>query len=427
MYWIMKIMFGKSRSSKYEEIKKLAQSLPNYSDANGITVCGAKSIREYIIYYRELESLMQSVEKWKSSQIFLYDVEYKRLPDFWNFRKRVIKEAGKYAPILKSGSIGWDSVTMEELPYPIVYYPGGYGAFFAFSEDIDKDIYFCECEREAIKNYIELRKKSPLKNYSGPKTYPLGADYFPKFVAERSRENPENPLELFEFKEKLCYRCNHKIPRLAYCHEMYSGGSKFKLTYGWYINQEYFKCGIDPYQGDNILIDKCPPEIIDCITRCNSLKERLNDELDNQDIEEELRMYDKELHNSIENLARESLGFKKIGETWVSETILFNIIKGLYPHSKVIKHYRPKWLHGLELDIFLPEHNLAFEYQGIQHFVPVEHWGGEKQLKKQQEHDKKKKELCDKKGVTLICINYDESLTTDFVKAKITLNYNCKK
>ena len=67
---------------------------------------------------------------------------------------------------------------------------------------------------------------------------------------------------------------------------MYSGGSKFKLTYGWYINQEYFKCGIDPYQDDNILMDKCPPEIFDCITRCNSLKERLNDDPDNQDIQE---------------------------------------------------------------------------------------------------------------------------------------------
>ena len=73
-------------------------------------------------------------------------------------------------------------------------------------------------------------------------------------------------------------------------------------------------------------------------------------------------MYDKELHNSIENLARETLGFKKIGETWVSETILFNIVKGLYPYSKVIKHHRPKWLQGLELDIFLPQGHMTSDF-----------------------------------------------------------------
>ena len=133
-------------------------------------------------------------------------------------------------------------------------------------------------------------------------------------------------------------------------------------------------------------------------------------------------MYNKEFCNSIENRARESLGFKKIGETWISETILFNIVKGLYPTSKVIKHHRPKWLQGLELDIYLPEHELAFEYQGIQHFLAVEHWGGEAQLKKQQTHDAKKKEICTQRGITLICINYDDSLTAEFVKAQIALH-----
>lgn len=237
MNWIIKIMFGMSRSSSYGELKKLAQSLPNYVEEEGVTICGAKTIREYIVYHTEFERLMQAVEKWKSSQIFLYDAEYKRLADFWKFRERVTKEAGKYAPILKSGSIGCNSITMEDLPYPIVYYPGSYGAFFAFSEDINKDIYFCECEREAIENYVELRKKSPLNNYSGSKTYPLGSDYFPMFIAEKSKENTENPLELFLFKKNLCFRCNNKIPRLAYCHEMYSRGSKFRLTYGWYKNK----------------------------------------------------------------------------------------------------------------------------------------------------------------------------------------------
>ena len=421
MSWIMKIMFGRSRSSSYSDIVKMAQSLPNYSENDGIIECGAKTIREYIIHHAALEGLMQAVEKWKSSQIYLYEVEYKQLNDFWRFRERVTAESGKYAPILKSGTVGMNSITMEDLPYPIVHYPSHYGAFFAFSEDIDTEMCFCECERTAIENYIELRQRMPLLDYSGSKTYPLGADYFSEAVAEKSRKNSRNPLALFRFEKGLCFRCNHKIPRLEYCLDMYAGNSKFKQTYGWYINQEYFRCGIDPYQHDNILEDKCPPEILDYSLRCNRLREQLEADPENADLQDELSMYNREFHNSIENRARESLGFKKIGETWVSETILFNIVKGIYPTAKVIKHHRPKWLQGLELDIFLPEYNLAFEYQGIQHFVAVEHWGGEAQLKKQQAHDALKKQICKEKGVSLICINYDDSLTEDFVKAQIRI------
>lgn len=179
-----------------------------------------------------------------------------------------------------------------------------------------------------------------------------------------------------EMPFKLCHRCNNKIPRLDYCLAMYADGSKFKQKYGWFINQEYFRCGIDPYQLNNVLVEKCPTEIFDFRLRCNTLQRRLDTNPDDPNIQDELAMYNREFHKSIENRARESLGFKKSGETWVSETILFNIVEGLYPTSKVIRQHRPKWLQGLELDIYLPEHKLAFEYQGIQHFVAVEHWGG---------------------------------------------------
>ena len=190
MSWIIKITFGKSRSSSYSELVKIAQSLPNYSECDGIVTCGAREIREYVMYHAELEGLMQAVERWKSSQIFLYEKEYKKLPDFWEFRDRVTKDAGKYAPILKSGSVALSSITMEDLPYPIVYYPSQYGAFFAFSKDMGEEICFCECEKDAIENYVSLRQQSPLKNYTGSKTYPLGADYFSELIAEKSKANP---------------------------------------------------------------------------------------------------------------------------------------------------------------------------------------------------------------------------------------------
>lgn len=50
MSWIIKITLGKSRSSSYSELVKIAQSLPNYSECDGIVTCGAREIREYVMY-----------------------------------------------------------------------------------------------------------------------------------------------------------------------------------------------------------------------------------------------------------------------------------------------------------------------------------------------------------------------------------------
>jgi hypothetical protein len=69
----------------------------------------------------------------------------------------------------------------------------------------------------------------------------------------------------------------------------------------------------------------------------------------------------------------------------------------------------------MELDIFLPELDLAFEYQGEGHFFAVETWGGEKGLKKQKERDAEKRRACASRGITLIEIAY----SWDGSKAKL--------
>ena len=73
----------------------------------------------------------------------------------------------------------------------------------------------------------------------------------------------------------------------------------------------------------------------------------------------------------------------------------------------------------LELDVYIPDLKIGFEYQGIQHFQSVEYWGGEEQLLVVQEHDTRKKRLCVENNVTLICVNYDEPLTETHMKDRI--------
>ena len=67
---------------------------------------------------------------------------------------------------------------------------------------------------------------------------------------------------------------------------------------------------------------------------------------------------------------------------------------------------RPAFLEGLELDGYCPELNMAFEYNGIQHYeyVPHFHRNGESDFLAQLERDIKKYKICREQGIELILI-----------------------
>lgn len=127
----------------------------------------------------------------------------------------------------------------------------------------------------------------------------------------------------------------------------------------------------------------------------------------------------RKVNRIIENETRQAFGMKKIGEAWTSETILYTIVKRLLPNYDVMRHYRPGILEGLELDIYIKELNIGIEYQGIQHFKAVKHWGGKEGLKKTRERDKRKADLCALNVIKLIYFDHTENLSEELVKSKI--------
>jgi len=58
----------------------------------------------------------------------------------------------------------------------------------------------------------------------------------------------------------------------------------------------------------------------------------------------------------------------------------------------------------------IPKIDLAVEYQGEQHFKPIEIFGGEKGFQENKERDKRKKMLCEANGIRLEYINYDQDM-----------------
>ena len=75
-------------------------------------------------------------------------------------------------------------------------------------------------------------------------------------------------------------------------------------------------------------------------------------------------------------------------------------MRGLYPDT--LYQYRPDWLGRQSLDLYIPSLRTAIEYQGIQHYLPVDFFGGEEALSQRRDLDSVKKELCTANSVQLI-------------------------
>ncbi|PWY54589.1 hypothetical protein DGG96_11305 [Legionella qingyii] len=104
---------------------------------------------------------------------------------------------------------------------------------------------------------------------------------------------------------------------------------------------------------------------------------------------------------------------------WINENNMFLFAKELLPEFKILREASPTWLGSQSLDVYFPEISLALEYQGRQHFEPVDFFGGETALIKNKERDLRKKELCRQNGVSIVYVYYNESLTLELIKKKL--------
>lgn len=100
-----------------------------------------------------------------------------------------------------------------------------------------------------------------------------------------------------------------------------------------------------------------------------------------------------------------------------SELTLYKIVKDVFKDA--IYQYRAEWLGRQSLDIFIPSRQIAIEYQGQQHFEPIDFFGGFESFINQQEKDSRKKRLCIEHHVTLIEWKYDEKINTENLIIKL--------
>ena len=110
-----------------------------------------------------------------------------------------------------------------------------------------------------------------------------------------------------------------------------------------------------------------------------------------------------------------------------SQNKLFEKLKSSLQED-LLWEYTTEWLEKQRIDIFIPKYNIGIEYHGIQHYEPVDAWGGDDGLKINQQRDALKLEKCNRHGVKLLYLKYDYS-EEDFDKLITTIkniiaNYN---
>ena len=62
------------------------------------------------------------------------------------------------------------------------------------------------------------------------------------------------------------------------------------------------------------------------------------------------------------------------------------------------------------IDFYLPDLNTFIEFNGQQHYIPCERFGGQVQFEQQVQRDKYVENYCKEKGINLVIIKYNEDV-----------------
>lgn len=115
---------------------------------------------------------------------------------------------------------------------------------------------------------------------------------------------------------------------------------------------------------------------------------------------------------------------KSKGENAIEKFLKLNNI--IYEPQKTFDDLRGIKCGLLSYDFYLPEYNLLIEFQGEQHEKPKTYFGGEKQLKIQQEHDNRKREYARQNNMNLLEIWYYDIDNIEEILVKTINNLKSK-
>lgn len=110
------------------------------------------------------------------------------------------------------------------------------------------------------------------------------------------------------------------------------------------------------------------------------------------------------------------------GETFISK-ILDNLNIN-YEYQKMFDDLRDS--QPLSYDFYIPDQNILIEYQGLQHYQPIDYFGGDDRFMVQQKHDQMKLDYAKEHWYNLIAVPYTEDTLPKIKKYLIKHGLNYK-
>ena len=71
---------------------------------------------------------------------------------------------------------------------------------------------------------------------------------------------------------------------------------------------------------------------------------------------------------------------------------------------------------SLPFDFYIPDANICIEFNGLQHYKPIEYFGGKKEFEKRKINDKIKQDYCIENSIELIKIKYNDDVEVKIQK-----------
>src|SRR5665213_814946 len=235
--------------------------------------------------------------------------------------------------------------TKENLPLPYVEYPYAfYGAFPGFRETPESAVVFCECQRNAIFNRIDLccpGVRSDQLTRSGLKIPDIGdfPEAFYKPLLKAGAHTDEAIAAALQFLPKICHQCNQRVP----CDQLRQRSKNSPGLFRFYHRKIQFEHGVEIF--GMVLEDRCSPQIRTLIPFNPLLYRKVTDSWENhwKNRQERISVW-KQYADAVQKFFMEeycrAFSFPLRGPTLVNETILYlRTASALSPH-KVIRHYR---------------------------------------------------------------------------------------
>ena len=110
-------------------------------------------------------------------------------------------------------------------------------------------------------------------------------------------------------------------------------------------------------------------------------------------------------------------GCSLCGRNNLSENKIYEKIKGNF--SDAIRQYSNTFLiengHPQFIDIYIPSKKIGIEYQGRQHFIPVNAFGGKLEFEKQKIRDLKKYNKSKENGIKILYFSYEKEIPENYI------------